>query len=128
MLAGVSEILIISTPRHISSFRELLGDGSQWGLNLRYAVQPYSGGLADAFMIGEPLISVDLVSLVLGCNIFYGSEHVQQLTRAFKKRIGATIFAYHVNDTERYGVVTFDATRQAVNLEVNQRGRRLLMP
>jgi glucose-1-phosphate thymidylyltransferase len=117
MLAGIRDILLISTPQDTPRFGQLLGDGSQWGLNIRYAVQPSPDGLAQAFIIGREFIGNDPSTLVLGDNIFYGHDLAQQLVRAAKKAEGATVFAYHVNDPERYGVVQFDAAGRAVSLE-----------
>ena len=117
MLAGIRDILIISTPQDTLRFEHLLGDGSDWGLNLRYAVQPSPDGLAQAFIIGESFIGTDLSALVLGDNIFYGHDLPTQLDRAVAKQIGATVFAYHVHDPERYGVVVFDSQGRATSLE-----------
>ena len=109
MLAGVQEILIISTPQDTPRFRQLLGTGEQWGLRLSYAVQPSPDGLAQAFIIGESFVGQDASVLVLGDNIFYGHDFPQLLNRAMARREGATVFAYHVHDPERYGVVEFNA-------------------
>ncbi|MCS6285479.1 MAG: glucose-1-phosphate thymidylyltransferase RfbA [Nitrospira sp.] len=117
MLAGVQEILIISTPQDTPRFRQLLGTGEQWGLRLSYAVQPSPDGLAQAFIIGESFVGQDASVLVLGDNIFYGHDFPQLLNRAMARREGATVFAYHVHDPERYGVVEFNAGGQAINLE-----------
>ena len=117
MLAGISDILIISTPQDTPRFQQLLGDGSAWGLNLQYAVQPSPDGLAQAFVIGREFIGNDPSALVLGDNIFYGHAFHQQLKSAANRDDGATIFAYHVRDPERYGVVEFDAEGRAVSLE-----------
>lgn len=117
MLAGVRDLLIISTPEDISNYQQLLGDGHQWGLNISYAVQPTPGGLAQAFIIGESFIGNDCSALVLGDNIFYGHDLDHLLSRAMERSTGASIFAYHVHDPERYGVVEFDALGQAINLE-----------
>lgn len=117
MLAGIRDILIISTPQDTPRFEQLLGDGSQWGLNLQYAVQPSPDGLAQAFIIGEEFIGQDPCALVLGDNIFYGHDLQKQLEQADKSTTGATVFAYHVHDPERYGVVEFDAEGQAISLE-----------
>lgn len=117
LLAGIQEILIISTPQDTPRFEQLLGDGSQWGIKLQYAVQPSPDGLAQAFIIGEDFIGDDLVALVLGDNIFYGHEFAELLQAANATKAGATVFAYHVNDPERYGVVEFDAQGRAVSIE-----------
>lgn len=117
MLAGIRDILIISTPQDTPRFEQLLGDGSQWGLNLQYKVQPNPDGLAQAFIIGEEFIGNDNVALVLGDNIFYGHDLPKQLEAAVEKEEGATVFAYHVNDPERYGVVEFDKDGTAISLE-----------
>ncbi|WP_318358066.1 glucose-1-phosphate thymidylyltransferase RfbA [Enterobacter sp.] len=117
MLAGIRDILIISTPQDTPRFEQLLGDGSQWGLNLQYQVQLSPDGLAQAFIIGEDFIGEDNCVLVLGDNIFYGHELPKQLQSAASKEKGATIFAYHVNDPERYGVVEFDHSGTAISLE-----------
>jgi glucose-1-phosphate thymidylyltransferase len=117
MQAGIADILIITTPQDAASFQRLLGDGSQWGLSLSYAVQEAPDGLAQAFLIGESFIGRDGVCLILGDNIFYGSGMTAQLRRATARDAGATIFAYYVNDPERYGVVSFDADGKACHLE-----------
>lgn len=117
MLAGIREMLIISTPRDTPRFEELLGDGSQWGVNIAYAVQPSPDGLAQAFLIGAPFIGDAPSALILGDNIFYGHDFSNLLASARARTSGATIFAYHVNDPERYGVVEFNGRRQAVSLE-----------
>ena len=117
MLAGIRDILIISTPQDTPRFEQLLGDGSQWGLNLSYAVQPSPDGLAQAFIIGADFLGNSDSALVLGDNIFYGHEFADDLKRAGEKNQGATVFAYHVNDPERYGVVEFDTAGHAVSLE-----------
>lgn len=117
MLAGINEILIISTPEDTPRFEQLLGDGSQWGLNLQYAVQPSPDGLAQAFIIGEDFIGDDNCALVLGDNIFFGHNLQQELEQAGRQTSGATVFAYHVQDPERYGVVDFNDQGQALSLE-----------
>jgi len=117
MLAGMREILVISTPLDLPLFRRLLGDGSQWGLHLEYAEQPNPGGLAQAFLIGQSFIGRDPSCLVLGDNIFYGEHLSQSLRRASDRREGATVFAYHVVDPERYGVVVLDADNRPVEIE-----------
>ena len=117
MLAGIREILIISTPTDLPRFEELLGTGEQWGLHLRYAVQPSPDGLAQAFIIGREFVGKDSVSLVLGDNIFYGQGLVELLTRAAAHPSGATIFGYYVKDPQRYGVVEMDAERRALSIE-----------
>ncbi|MDM5070539.1 glucose-1-phosphate thymidylyltransferase RfbA [Aeromonas bestiarum] len=117
MLAGIRDILIISTPQDTPRFEQLLGDGSQWGLNLQYKVQPSPDGLAQAFILGEEFIGSDPCALVLGDNIFYGHDLQKQLEAAASKNSGATVFAYHVHDPERYGVVEFDSQGIAMSLE-----------
>ncbi|MGL5289492.1 MAG: glucose-1-phosphate thymidylyltransferase RfbA [Aeromonas sp.] len=117
MLAGIRDILIISTPQDTPRFEQLLGDGRQWGLNLQYKVQPSPDGLAQAFILGEEFIGTDPCALVLGDNIFYGHDLQKQLEAASAKQEGATVFAYHVNDPERYGVVEFDSQGTAISLE-----------
>ncbi|WP_205066497.1 glucose-1-phosphate thymidylyltransferase RfbA [Pantoea coffeiphila] len=117
MLAGIRDILIISTPQDTPRFEQLLGDGSQWGLNLQYKVQDSPDGLAQAFIIGEEFIGEDNCALVLGDNIFYGHDLPKELEEAVSQPSGATVFAYHVNDPERYGVVEFDKQGIAVSLE-----------
>ncbi|MES2934280.1 MAG: glucose-1-phosphate thymidylyltransferase RfbA [Pseudomonadota bacterium] len=117
MLAGIREILIISTPQDTPRFRELLGDGSQWGIALSYAVQPSPDGLAQAFIIGREFVGDSPSALILGDNIYYGHEFDAQLRTACERTAGSTVFAYHVHDPERYGVVEFDAKRRAVSIE-----------
>lgn len=117
MLAGIRDILIISTPQDTPRFEQLLGDGSQWGLNLQYKVQDSPDGLAQAFIIGEEFIGDDNCALVLGDNIFYGHDLPKELEEAVSQPSGATVFAYHVNDPELYGVVEFDKQGIAVSLE-----------
>ncbi len=117
MLAGLREILIISTPQDIGRFEDLLGDGNRWGIEISYAVQPSPDGLAQAFLIGRDFIGDDASALVLGDNIFYGQGFSKQLQAAAKLESGATVFAYPVEDPERYGVVEFDGTGRAVSLE-----------
>ncbi len=117
MLAGIRDILVISTPEDTPRFAEMLGDGSNWGINLQYAVQPSPDGLAQAFIIGRDFIGNSPSTLILGDNIFHGHDLVGQLTRAAGVTTGATVFAYHVHDPERYGVVEFDDSFRAVSLE-----------
>jgi glucose-1-phosphate thymidylyltransferase len=117
MLAGIQDILIISTPQDTPRFEQLLGDGSEWGISLKYAVQPSPDGLAQAFIIGKDFIGNDPSALVLGDNIFYGHDLPIQLEQAMAREQGATVFAYHVQDPERYGVVAFDKQGRATSLE-----------
>ncbi|MNR77925.1 Glucose-1-phosphate thymidylyltransferase 1 [compost metagenome] len=117
MLAGIKDILLISTPQDTPRFQELLGDGSQWGINLTYAVQSSPDGLAQAFIIGREFIGDAPSALILGDNIFYGNDFEKQLRDASSSASGATVFAYHVQDPERYGVVEFDGQRRAVSIE-----------
>jgi glucose-1-phosphate thymidylyltransferase len=116
MLAGIRDILLISTPQDTPRFSELLGDGSQWGIKLSYAVQPAPEGLAQAFIIGRQFIGNDVSALILGDNIYYGHDFNAQLGTASSRDEGATVFAYHVQDPERYGVVEFDDMRRAVSI------------
>ena len=117
MMAGIREILIITTPEDQAAFEKLLGDGSQWGISLSYAVQPSPDGLAQAFLIGEDYLGGQPAALILGDNIFYGQGFGEQLRNAVSRHDGATVFAYHVNDPERYGVVNFDASGTALDIE-----------
>ena len=117
MLAGIRDILVISTPQDTPRFESLLGDGSQWGLNLQYCVQPSPDGLAQAFILGRSFVGGSPSALVLGDNIFHGHDLQAQLRAAAAQPSGATVFAYHVNDPERYGVVAFDAQQRAVSIE-----------
>ena len=117
MLAGIRDILIISTPDDTPRFQQLFGDGSQWGINLSFAVQPKPEGIAQAFLIGEKFLNGDGCALILGDNIFYGHHLSADLQRAALKKSGSTVFAYHVHDPERYGVVEFDSQGKAVSLE-----------
>ncbi len=117
MLAGIRDILIITTPQDQRAFQELLGDGSQWGVNLSYTAQPSPDGLAQAFILGEDFVGNDPVSLVLGDNIFYGGGFTQKLRHAGTRDSGASVFAYYVHDPERYGVVSFDRSGVAQDIE-----------
>ncbi|KVE03682.1 MULTISPECIES: glucose-1-phosphate thymidylyltransferase RfbA [Burkholderia] len=117
MVAGIRDVLIISTPQDTPRFEAMLGDGSQWGMNIRYAVQPSPDGLAQAFIIGREFIGNDPSALILGDNIFYGHDLAKKLERADAKESGATVFAYHVQDPERYGVVEFDTQFRALSIE-----------
>jgi glucose-1-phosphate thymidylyltransferase len=121
MLAGIRDILVISTPQDTPRFSHLLGDGSQWGLSIRYAVQPDPGGLAQAFIIGRTFVEGGPSALVLGDNIFYGDSLQELLARVDERRHGATVFAYHVDDPERYGVVGFNADGRATSIEEKPR-------
>ncbi|KVF74410.1 glucose-1-phosphate thymidylyltransferase [Burkholderia sp. FL-7-2-10-S1-D7] len=117
MVAGIRDVLIISTPQDTPRFESMLGDGSQWGMNIQYAVQPSPDGLAQAFIIGKEFVGNDPSALILGDNIFYGHDLAKQLERAHAQESGATVFAYHVHDPERYGVVEFDNSFRAVSIE-----------
>lgn len=117
MLAGIKDILVITTPRDSESFQTLLGDGSQWGINISYKVQPSPDGLAQAFIIGEEFINGEGCALILGDNIFYGHDLSKLVKKATQKDDGATVFAYYVKDPERYGIVEFDKNRKAISLE-----------
>jgi glucose-1-phosphate thymidylyltransferase len=117
MLAGMRDVLVISTPQDTPRFQALLGDGSRWGMNLSYCVQPSPDGLAQAFILGRTFVGGGPSALVLGDNIFYGHDLAQQLARADERSTGSTVFAYHVHDPERYGVVEFDAQRRALSIE-----------
>jgi len=124
MLAGIRDILVVSTPVDTPRFRDLLGDGSQWGIRLDYAVQPRPEGLAQAFIIGREFVGNDPAALILGDNIFYGHDLVEQLRRANARAAGATVFAYRVNDPERYGVVEFNVDGRAVRIEEKPKSPR----
>jgi glucose-1-phosphate thymidylyltransferase len=121
MLAGIRDVLVISTPQDTPRFEQLLGDGSQWGMNLRFAVQPRPEGIAQAFLIGREFLAGDPCALVLGDNIFYGHDLVKLLEDAHARTSGATVFAYHVKDPQRYGVVTFDGAGNATSIEEKPR-------
>jgi len=121
MLAGIREVLVITTPRDQDAFRDLLGDGAQWGMAISYTVQPSPDGLAQAFILGEDFIGTSPASLVLGDNIFYGGGFSQKLTHAARRQQGASVFAYYVQDPERYGVVSFDAAGVARDIEEKPR-------
>jgi len=117
MLAGIREVLVISTPQDTPRYEQLLGDGARWGMRLSYAVQPAPGGLAQAFLIGREFVGKEPVALILGDNVFYGHELSELLGRAASRKKGATVFAYPVTDPQRYGVVEFDAHGKAVSIE-----------
>lgn len=117
MLAGIKDILIISTPEDTARFEQILGDGSDLGMNFTYKIQPHPGGLAQAFILGDEFIGDDSVALVLGDNIFYGHGLTEQLRRAAARETGATVFGYYVNDPERFGVVEFDEEGKAISIE-----------
>ena len=117
MLAGIKDVLLISTPQDTPRFSELLGDGHQWGMNIQYAVQPSPDGLAQAFIIGKEFVGKHPSALVLGDNIFYGHDLVKLMQRAHAQTSGASVFAYHVHDPERYGVVAFDDQQRALSIE-----------
>jgi len=116
MLAGIGDVLLISMPQDTPRFTELMGDGSQWGMNIQYAVQPSPVGLAQAFIIGRDFVASQPSALVLGDNIFYGHDLVKQLHSADQRTTGASVFAYHVHDPERYGVVAFDEQQRAISI------------
>ena len=124
MLAGMREVLVISTPQDIPRFQALLGDGSRWGMQLSYCVQPSPDGLAQAFILGRDFVGGGPSALVLGDNIFYGHDFAQLLTRAHGRDTGASVFAYHVQDPERYGVVAFDDQKRALSIEEKPRSPR----
>jgi glucose-1-phosphate thymidylyltransferase len=124
MVAGIRDVLIISTPQDTPRFEAMLGDGSAWGMNIQYAVQPSPDGLAQAFIIGKEFIGNDPSTLILGDNIFYGHDLAKQLERAATKEAGATVFAYHVHDPERYGVVEFDRQFRALSIEEKPKAPR----
>lgn len=117
MLAGIREVLIISTPHDLPHFKRLLGDGSDWGMSLSYAEQPHPGGLAQAYLIGDDFVSGEPSALILGDNLYYGHNLPEMMARATARSSGATVFAYHVRDPERYGVVAFDQTGKAISIE-----------
>ena len=124
MLAGIRDVLVISTPHDTPRFEAMLGDGSQWGMNLSYCVQPKPEGLAQAFVLGREFVGNHPSALVLGDNIFYGHDFAGLLRRAVERTAGATVFAYHVHDPERYGVVEFDAEKRAISIEEKPKAPR----
>ena len=124
MLANIRDILLITTPQDAMLFQQLLGDGSQWGINLQYAVQPQPDGLAQAFLIGDKFIGNNSSTLILGDNIFYGHGFSNLLDSANERMIGATVFAYHVNDPERFGVITFDTQGKATDIQEKPKSPR----
>ncbi|MFN9479900.1 MAG: glucose-1-phosphate thymidylyltransferase RfbA [Betaproteobacteria bacterium] len=124
MLAGIRDVLVISSPHDTPRFQELLRDGNQWGIDIQYAVQPSPDGLAQAFILGREFVGRDPAALILGDNIFYGHELADQVRRADSRPVGATVFAYHVNDPERYGVVEFDGRGRAISLEEKPKAPR----
>jgi glucose-1-phosphate thymidylyltransferase len=124
MLAGIREVLLISTPQDTPRFQDLLGDGSRWGMGIRYCVQPSPDGLAQAFILGRDFVDGHTSALVLGDNIFYGHHFATMLREACKRDKGATVFAYHVNDPDRYGVVEFDARQRALSIEEKPKSPR----
>ncbi|MBX7230189.1 MAG: glucose-1-phosphate thymidylyltransferase RfbA [Burkholderiaceae bacterium] len=117
LLAGIRDILLISTPQDTPRYQQLLGDGKHWGINLSYCVQPHPDGLAQAFILGRNFVGLNPSALVLGDNIFYGHEFAPLLNKAHHREAGATVFAYHVQDPERYGVVEFDSAQRAISIE-----------
>ena len=117
MLSGIRDVLLISTPQDTPRFAELMGDGSRWGMNIQYTVQPSPDGLAQAFILGKDFVGQHPSALVLGDNIFYGHDLVKQLQSADARSVGASVFAYHVHDPERYGVVEFDSAQRAISIE-----------
>ena len=127
MLSGIREVLVISTPQDTPRFKELLGDGNQWGMQIEYAAQPSPDGLAQAFIIGKEFVGNHPSALVLGDNIFYGHDLVKQLRTANERAQGASVFAYHVNDPERYGVVEFDTEQRALSIEEKPKSPKATM-